>query len=100
MTATDRGLLASVIVVSMFLGVAFLFGLERPWRAPAELRAMAWLQLALVASPLLLDLVLLMTVMRVFPPLWLIMAVLSVQDAVYCWRLVVLVHAHRERNRS
>lgn len=99
MSEAQRVAMAATIIVSMALGLAFMIGLERPWRAPAALRIMAWLQVALVASPLLLDLVLLLVVLRVVPPLWLIIAVLSVQDAVYCWRLVVLINAHRERTR-
>lgn len=100
MTSADRGIVAATIIVSMILGLAFMIGLGRPWRADAELRSQAWLQAALVATPVALDLVLLFVVLRIVPPLWLIVAVLAGQDAVYGWRLFVLFRAHRERIRS
>lgn len=100
MTQLDRGVIAATIIVSMLLGLAFMFGLGRPWIAPRDLRTQAWLQMSLVAIPILLDLVLLLVALRVVPPLWLIVAVLVGQDAVYSWRLFVLILAHRERNRS
>jgi hypothetical protein len=87
-------------MVSMALGIAFGVGLGRPWLAPRALRTQAWLQLALVALPIMLDMVLLLITLRVVPPVWVIATVLSAQDAVYLWRLVVLVRAHHERNRS
>jgi hypothetical protein len=99
-SATDRVMIATTIIVSMALGLAFVIGLERPWRVPAELRMMAWLQVVLVATPIAFDLLLLMVVLRVPPPLWLIIAVLFAQDSAYAWRLFVLIRAHHERNRS
>lgn len=100
MTGAERATVAAAIVASMLLGVWFLYELGRPWRAPVELRVQAWLQAALVATPVALDVLLLLVVLRIAPPLWLILAVLLGQDAVYGWRLLVLVRAHRERTRS
>lgn len=100
MTGAARGIVAATIMVSMALGIAFGVGLGRPWLVPRALRIQAWLQLALVALPIMLDMVLLLITLRVVPPVWVIVAVLSIQDAVYLWRLVVLVRAHHERNRS
>ena len=92
--------MAAALVASMLLGLAFLYGLGRPWRVPDELRTQAWLQAALVAMPIALEELLLMVVMRVPPPLWAVVGVLLGQDAVYGWRLFVLVRAHQERIRS
>lgn len=84
----------------MLLGLAFLLGLGRPWRAPDDLRTQAWLQAALVALPIGLEALLFMVALRVAPPFWAVVAVLLGQDGVYGWRLFVLYRAHRERIRS
>ena len=100
MTDIDRGIVAATIVVSMMLGLGFLFALGRPWKVPHELRTLAWLQVALVAMPVALDLLLLFVVLKIAPPVWLVVVVLAGQDVVYGWRLLVLLRAHRERIRS
>lgn len=100
MTGAERGVVAAAIVVSMLLGLIFLYGLGRPWRAPDELRVQAWLQSALVVSPVALELLLLLVVVRIPPPLWAVIGVLVCQDAVYTWRLLVLIRDRHERIRS
>lgn len=100
MSPTDRAAMAATLVASMLLGLGFVLALGRPWLAPRELRTQAWLQLALAAVPVALDLLLLLVVARVPPPLWVIIAVLLGQDIVYAGRLVVLFRERQERNRS
>lgn len=100
MNVADRALIAGAIIVSMALGLAFMIVMERPWHAPRALRTMAWLQLALVATPIGLDSILLLVTLRVPPPIWLVILVLFAQDVVYGWRLLILIQAHRERKRS
>ena len=88
---------ALVVGTSLLLGLWFVIAFGPPWRS--ENPPMAWLQAGLALAAIAFDVVVLLALFRLIPIAWSGLLVLAAQDAVFAWRLAVLLRARR-RERS
>jgi hypothetical protein len=79
---------------SALFSAGFALDLGRPWRS--EVPSMAWLQAGLAWAAAAVDVSLLLAVFGVHVPVWVYVAVLLAQNAVFGWRWFVLRRARRD----
>jgi hypothetical protein len=93
-----RGVLGSLIVLSIAVTAWFVFRLGNPQRSADP--AAAWLWALLGWVTIALDVLLLLVLLRVRYPAWVAAAVLTAQDVIYVWRSVRLEKARRADKES
>jgi hypothetical protein len=94
MTAGERALFVALIGLSLGLGLAFVIAFGSPRRSANP--SMAWLQVGLAWVAVAFDAVLLLSMFHIVVSLWLVAMILLAQDAVFAWRLGVLIQTRRK----
>lgn len=88
----------AALIISFLLGLAFVLILGPPWRS--ENVTMAWLQASLAWVAIWFDGMLILAHFGLRIPTWPIILWLLLQDAVFGWRLWVLLGIQRRRDRD